>query len=48
MYSAYTEKHLGLDGVPGTEALMEKTIQETVNQLFNDAKFQRFLLQLKK
>jgi hypothetical protein len=48
MYSAYTEKHIGLGGGKGSEEFIEKTVQETVNQLFYDTKFRAFLSQMKK
>jgi len=47
-YSAYTEKHIGLGGGKGSEEFIEKTVQETVNQLFYDAKFRAFLSQMKR
>lgn len=46
-YTAHTQKHLGLSGPAGTEELIEKTIQATVNKLFQDSGFQRLLSQVK-
>jgi len=46
-YTARTEKHLGLDGGPGTEKLIEETIQAAVNKLLRDTKFQQFLSKAK-
>jgi hypothetical protein len=46
-YTARTEKHLGLDGGPGSERLIEETIQATVNKLLNDTQFQQFLLKVR-
>ena len=46
-YTARTEKHLGLDGGPGSERLIEETIQATVNKLLHDSEFQQFLSKAK-
>jgi len=46
-YTARAEKHIGLGGGPGSEELIKTTIQASVNELFNDAEFQRLLSQLK-
>jgi hypothetical protein len=46
-YTAHAEKHIGLGGGPGSEELIKTTIQASVNELFNDAEFQRLLSQLK-
>ena len=46
-YTARTEKHLGLDGGPGSERLIEETIQATVNKLLHDSEFQQFLAKAK-
>lgn len=47
-YSAYTQKHIGLDVNKRTVEFIEKTVQETVNQLFYDTKFRAFLSQMKR
>lgn len=46
-YTGYAEKHIGLGGGPGSEELIEQTIQAAVKQLFQDIEFQRFLLEAK-
>ena len=46
-YTAYAEKHIGLGGGPGSEELIEKTIQASVNKLFEDTEFQQFLAKAK-
>ena len=47
IYTGNAKKHIGLGGGPGSEELIEKTIQAAVNELFNDIKFQQFLLTVK-
>lgn len=46
-YTARTQKHIGLGGGPGSEELIKETIQATVNKLFHDSEFQRFLSEVK-
>jgi hypothetical protein len=46
-YTAHAQKHIGLGGGPGSEELIKETIQATVNTLFHDIEFQRFLSQVK-
>ncbi len=46
-YTAYAEKHIGLDGGPESEELIKETIQATVDKLFNDIGFRQFLSQVK-
>ena len=46
-YTGYAEKHIGLGGGPGSEELIEQTIQAALKELFQDIEFQRFLLEAK-
>lgn len=46
-YTAHAQKHIGLGGGPGSEELIKETIQATVNKLFHDIEFQRFLSEAK-
>ena len=46
-YTGYAEKHIGLGGGPGSEELIEQTLQAALNELFKDIEFQQFLLSVK-
>jgi hypothetical protein len=46
-YTGYAEKHIGLGGGPGSEELIEQTIQAALKQLFQDTELQRFMLEAK-
>ena len=47
-FTANTEKHLGLDGGPGAEKLIDETINVIVDKLFDDAEFQLLLAEVKR
>jgi hypothetical protein len=42
-FTGNAQRHIGLDGGPGSEKLIEQTIQTAIKALFADIEFQEFL-----